>query len=301
MDTATATVILPIKAPEMSLHDADVKLPLLTETGSTATLFEIADINLPKIIVTAPATPPPSTIHDDQQNLPPKPQLTIKFFDDSRVCQDSDPNSYANYLYLPHLDVLITDWLKNFNEEALRDGFRDLVGLDEVSTVAVERLFEGVMRTSGGAVAKTARALPGVIRGSGGGVCCEIVMRSLKTLVSKIKETAKSIPKVYKYTGIIYGVLLVEFEKEFSILQLAIMFEEFIRDDTEDMLMLKVVSQVLCAVQVMRGDDYLVALYVRQRIPLQVFWAAGSRSDDVVDDFLQNNSLDCLLNIRFEG
>ncbi|KAJ3390765.1 hypothetical protein HDU84_007010 [Entophlyctis sp. JEL0112] len=199
------------------------------------------------------------------------------------------------------MDAALDGWFDAFDSVALVVALGRIGGaggaVDEEKLV--QRLLFGSIVRGGGAVARTAKVMVEILKSRECGLSFGGVMSSFKVFVDKIDETAQNYPATFKYFGIVYGMLLVEFEYEFSLAALAKLLRNTIVEDEASMSALKILRQVLGVAQSILGDGGLLALYVRQGVTLETFWAPRDRSLENVKDFLEASSLEFLVGITF--
>ncbi|KAI8837973.1 hypothetical protein BJ741DRAFT_707712 [Chytriomyces cf. hyalinus JEL632] len=194
-------------------------------------------------------------------------------------------------------DVVQT-WFADFEIKSLTEKVLASKDDDEFIDAALASLLTFSIGKGGGAVARTAKVIPELIWKDC--VSVDAVKRSLVSFTKTLSDFGLVFPNVFKYFGIIYGVMMVEFEEHFTLKDLAVMVTTLIHEENaaEELRVLKVVRQVLEAVSVMKGEKYLTELYKRQQFDLKYFWPAGRRVEGELEDWLESNSFDCLLEVK---
>ncbi|KAI9332102.1 hypothetical protein BDR26DRAFT_921875 [Obelidium mucronatum] len=234
--------------------------------------------------------------------LPPKPKLTGELLAEvpplSLPPQSPVDSDQTTHVVTERINAVSSNWFQSFNHAVIMQKIEEYAADGESTRQEfvdglLFMLIEEAIKRGGAAVARTAKLFPELIKAYS--VSASDVQACLEKITPIIQKTAAATPNVCKYFGIIYGVLLTECESDFGLLFLAKILSALIQDDAENLHMLKIMSQVLGAVQVIKSDSYLVDMYQRQKVDLQYFWPAGHQSVENVNDFLENNSLDCLL------
>ncbi|KAJ3022878.1 UNVERIFIED_CONTAM: hypothetical protein HDU68_008902 [Siphonaria sp. JEL0065] len=251
------------------------------ESESTMTLIESESAGAPVI---------------ERKELPPKPRLAFEH------AVDSEKGFESEHVTQDRIKNVLTKWFQTFDQKEILQKFEEFAAYtNEESELASKSFVEGILsalvkesiKRGGGAVARTAKLFPELIKSYS--VSAFDVQNCLSAYAKSIKDAAEANPNICKYFGIFYGVLLAENESDFGLPLLANILDDLIQDDAEHLYMLKIMSQVLGAVQVIKSDSHLVGMYQRQKFDLQLFWPSGHQNVENVTDFLENNSLECLL------
>ncbi|KAJ3018609.1 UNVERIFIED_CONTAM: hypothetical protein HDU68_011076 [Siphonaria sp. JEL0065] len=233
---------------------------------------------------------------NEKKESPPKPMISFEHF------ADLETDSESEHITQDQIKNISTKWFQTFDQkDILQKIEEDAAFTTEESELASKSFVEGILTTlvresvkrGGGAVARTAKLFPELIKTYS--VSAFDVQKCLSTYTKSIKDAAEANPNICKYFGIFYGVLLAENESDFGLPLLANILSDLIQDDAEHLYMLKIMSQVLGAVQVIKSDTHLVEMYQRQKFDLQQFWPSGHQNSESVTDFLENNSLECLM------
>ncbi|KAJ3076919.1 hypothetical protein HDU98_011015 [Podochytrium sp. JEL0797] len=208
------------------------------------------------------------------------------------------------------VSAALAHWFTTFDVKALMLEFENVAGAYKESYGAGKEFAEGVVfgivkesigSGSGAGVAKSARVVPELIERLY--VSEGDVKNSLEKFIELMTVNdpdepmfaVSNLPTVYKYFGIFYGVLLGKSSAPnsvFTLDHLAHAFSHQIQNDSDTMYLLKLVSQVLSVVQLMKGDAGLAE--VVGELDLKAFWPPGTESE-VVKDFLEAISLEFLV------
>ncbi|KAJ3240841.1 hypothetical protein HDU81_002694 [Chytriomyces hyalinus] len=197
-----------------------------------------------------------------------------------------------------HAEDVVQTWFGDFEVKSLTEKVLASKEDDEFIDAALASLLTFSIGKGGGAVARTAKVFPELIWKDC--ISVDAVKRSLVTFTKTLSDFGLVFPNVFKYFGIIYGVMMVEFEEHFTLKDLAVMVNNLIHEENaaEELRVLKVVRQVLEAVSVMKGEKYLAELYKRQQFDLKYFWPVGRRVEGELEDWLESNSFDVLLDVK---
>ncbi|KAJ3264350.1 hypothetical protein HDU77_008782 [Chytriomyces hyalinus] len=208
------------------------------------------------------------------------------------------PNPVVKSPSVLQAEDVVQTWFADFEIKSLTEKVLASKDDDEFVDAALTSLLTFSIGKGGGAVARTAKVIPELIWKDC--VSVNAVKRSLVSFTKTLSDFGLVFPNVFKYFGIIYGVMMVEFEEHFTLKDLAVMVNTLIHEENaaEELRVLKVVRQVLEAVSVMKGEKYLTELYKRQQFDLKYFWPAGRRVEGELEDWLESNSFDCLLEVK---
>ncbi|KAJ3406360.1 hypothetical protein CcCBS67573_g01049 [Chytriomyces confervae] len=212
--------------------------------------------------------------------------------------ESPQPNPVVKSPSVLQAEDVVQTWFTDFEIKSLTEKVLASKDDGEFVDAALTNLLTFSIGKGGGAVARTAKAIPELIWKDC--VSVDAVKRSLVSFTKTLSDFGLVFPNVFKYFGIIYGVMMVEFEEHFTLKDLAVMVNTLIHEENaaEELRVLKVVRQVLEAVSVMKGEKYLTELYKRQQFDLKYFWPAGRRVEGELEDWLESNSFDCLLEVK---
>ncbi|KAI8615878.1 hypothetical protein BC830DRAFT_1080977 [Chytriomyces sp. MP71] len=256
------------------------------------------------------ATPIKSSFENEQPQIQNETTITALEFTQSKLKLSVHPSDLEMPVveHIRQMEMILGSWFETYDQAGMITKMSEVPNDEGIVFRLLSSLIKDAILRGGGAVARTAKLLPEIVkagcisaedvkeRQAGNRVVCCPFFLFTKTFA----ELAIDVPNTFKYFGIFYGVMLVEFEPLFTLKDLADMVEYLVQDDqsAESMSALKVLHQALEAVSIMRSEEYLVQLYKRQAFDLKMFWPVAQRHVDVVEDWLESSSLDALLNAK---
>ncbi|KAJ3415262.1 hypothetical protein HDV05_005272 [Chytridiales sp. JEL 0842] len=183
------------------------------------------------------------------------------------------------------------EWLSVFDVAEVETTVTEL-GSSEYHMDVLSSLLMAAFDKKTGEVEKTADLIVSLVNSKV--ISQEDVKKCILQTVGELEDIAIDIPGVFDFMGIILGRLCLIEDSIFTLSSLTEVLAPLMESRSRIPPTPKVIGELFKTIRKVQDEDTLVEMFTKEGLELSVFWPATSRSDDVIADWAEKYSLDCL-------